>query len=256
MKKELNIDGVVFRQEKLAEASDVLEEDYWVAKEARFEAAIYVCSSTIHTHRHILGVRFNGDRVTHRFESQKVQTTDAAVELLQLAESLMSADGITAQDKQLTPRLRVYVASSWRNEEHHQTVVNYLREAGFLVYDFRRQSTAFSWSELDPNWRDWTTEQQFEALTHPKALAAYRSDAFALKYCDACVLVQPCGNSAHLELGATWSLSASKTSIVYTPPGVRVEPELMLAGCNLLTSDLEEVRSSLMAAQEYLGGYS
>ena len=42
--------------------------------------------------------------------------------------------------------MKVYVASSWRNEVYPR-VVEALREAGHEVYDFRHQSV--SWEEFD-----------------------------------------------------------------------------------------------------------
>lgn len=51
----------------------------------------------------------------------------------------------------------------------------------------------------------------------------FDSDMAALRACDACVLVLPCGRSAHLELG--WAAGARKETIVLCPDPE--EPELM-----------------------------
>jgi len=69
--------------------------------------------------------------------------------------------------------MRVYVASSWRNS-YQPDVVRLLRACGHDVYDFRNPSggTGFAWSQIDPNWQEWTTEQYAEALQHDVAVGA------------------------------------------------------------------------------------
>ena len=97
--------------------------------------------------------------------------------------------------------MKIYVASSWRNNLQPRVVVA-LREAGHEVYDFRHPApgnTGFRWSEIAPDWEDWTAEQFREALSHPVAARGFGFDMAALANSDACVLVLPCGRSAHLE---------------------------------------------------------
>lgn len=121
--------------------------------------------------------------------------------------------------------MRVYVASSWRNDIQ-PLVVSRLRGEGHDVYDFRNPApgnSGFAWSEIDPGWLKWTPEQYVAALAHPLAEAGFASDMGALRDCEACVLVQPCGVSAALEFG--WACGAGKLGIVYVP-GLR-EPDLM-----------------------------
>lgn len=51
--------------------------------------------------------------------------------------------------------MRIYVASSWRNERQPEVVAR-LRAEGHEVYDFRRpngQQDGFHWSEIDPEWQ-------------------------------------------------------------------------------------------------------
>lgn len=135
--------------------------------------------------------------------------------------------------------MRVYIASSWRNELQPEVVAR-LRTAGHLVYDFRHPrpgDDGFSWAEIDPNWKGWSAAEYVAALSHPTAAAGFRSDMDALRRCDACVLVQPCGISAHLEFG--WAVGAGKLGVVLVP-GIR-EPELMLSMANHLALDLDDV---------------
>jgi len=119
----------------------------------------------------------------------------------------------------------IYVASSWRNHQQ-PSVVEALRSAGHQVYDFRHPregDSGFAWSEIDPEWLRWTPAAYRAALDHPLAVSGFRSDMDALIACDTCVLVLPCGRSAHLELG--WAAGAGKrTFVLMAQPE---EPELM-----------------------------
>lgn len=121
--------------------------------------------------------------------------------------------------------MKIYVASSWRNELQPK-VVSYLRSEGHEVYDFRSPSTdlpGFSWSEIDPDWKEWTPAEYVRALDHPRAILGFNADFDAMKWADCCVLVLPCGRSAHTEAG--WMKGAYKT--VYVLQQHPQEPELM-----------------------------
>lgn len=123
---------------------------------------------------------------------------------------------------------KIYVASSWRNEEQPK-VVAFLRELGHEVYDFKNppgKQTGFGWRDLDPGWQSWTPQQYREALKHPVAKAGFDSDFNAMKACDTCVLVLPSGRSASFEFG--WCRGANKYGVVFMP--VACEPELMYLG--------------------------
>lgn len=120
---------------------------------------------------------------------------------------------------------RVYVASSWRNQ-YFPEVVKRLREAGHEVYDFRNPphgGAGFHWTDIDPNAPDWTYAQYAEGLHHPLAERQFQADIDALTWADTCVLVLPCGRSAHTEAG--WMAGAGKRVLAYIPE--MVEPELM-----------------------------
>ncbi len=119
----------------------------------------------------------------------------------------------------------VYLASSWRNPLQ-PAVSSVLTAAGIDHYDFRNPApgvSGFSWSEIDPDWQDWTAEQYVAALEHPLAQDGYGRDFDAMQRADAFVLVLPCGRSAHLELG--WAVGAGKRTAILTQDGE--EPELM-----------------------------
>lgn len=116
----------------------------------------------------------------------------------------------------------IYVASSWRNP-WQPAVVEFLRSSEMghqRVYDFRNPAPGddgFSWREVDPTWQRWTPERYRKGLAHPVAEAGFKSDRDALAFCELCVLVQPCGRSAHLELG--WAAGCGKRTAVLYPRG-------------------------------------
>jgi len=141
--------------------------------------------------------------------------------------------------------MKIYVASSWRND-YQPEVVKALRDAGHEVYDFKNPPgrSGFSWSEIDPDWQNWTNEQYLAALEHPLAVAGFKSDFDAMHWADACVLVLPCGRSAHTEAG--WMQGMDKPTIVLLSPD---EPELMYKIFEACYSSLEEVKTHINILQ-------
>ena len=138
---------------------------------------------------------------------------------------------------------RIYVASSWRNP-HQQNVVIRLRMDGHQVYDFRNPDHGrggFQWSDIDPDWQTWDAEAyRNKLLNSPVAAQGYLTDFRAMQWADTCVLVMPCGRSAHLELG--FMAGANKRTIVLLSDG---EPELMTLMADNLVTSLDELISVL-----------
>lgn len=121
--------------------------------------------------------------------------------------------------------MKIYVASSWRNAKQPQ-VVGFLRDKGHEVYDFRHPkpgNDGFAWSAIDEHWQGWTAAKFRKALDHPVAQEGYGLDVGAMNWAEACVLVQPCGRSAHLEAG--YMAGQGKRVIVLLEE--HQEPELM-----------------------------
>lgn len=146
--------------------------------------------------------------------------------------------------------MKIYVASSWRND-HQQTVVKALRNVGHDVYDFKHPTqgdAGFHWSEIDPNWANWTTQQYRDALRHKYASFGFNRDFDAMKASDACVLVLPCGRSAHLEAG--WMKGAGKKVFAYIPSGITIEPELMYKMLDGIAYDIREILTWLAKKSE------
>jgi hypothetical protein len=145
----------------------------------------------------------------------------------------------------------IYVASSWRNMMQ-QATVHTLRAAGFEVYDFRNppNGAGFGWEQiglehsaslhdditkvLDVSY----TDDFLESLQHPRAIEGFNADMDALKNCDICVLVLPCGKSAHLELG--WAAGAGKRTCIYATEVV-ITPELMYKVCDHIAPNMMDL---------------
>lgn len=152
--------------------------------------------------------------------------------------------------------MRIYVASSWRNARHPE-VVEALRSAGHGVYDFRNPPNprgGFSWSEIDPTAprtvvgspkMSMDARHVIDMLDHPRAEDGFASDMGALRWCDACVLVLPCGRSAHLEAG--WATGAGKLTVGLLADGD--EPDLMWKMLDHLCTTVESALSFLSAAE-------
>lgn len=138
--------------------------------------------------------------------------------------------------------MRIYVASSWRNEARQQATVLALREAGHTVYDFRNPAP----DDKGFSWRQCATPEQLkdprrfrdEVLTSAVALAGFGLDMNALRTSDVTVLVLPCGRSAHLELG--YATGARQRTIVLLDDPIS-EPELMYLACSDIAVSIAEV---------------
>lgn len=148
--------------------------------------------------------------------------------------------------------MKIYVASSWRNERQAD-VVAALRAAGHEVYDFKNPGpgmTGFGWKKILPDPAPWSAEKTREVLEHPIAQAGFDSDIGAMHWADAIVMVQPCGRSAALELG--WGAGAGKLTVALLADGQ--EPELMLKVADKIALSLDEVITWLSWRELYAGG--
>jgi hypothetical protein len=105
--------------------------------------------------------------------------------------------------------LKIYPASSWRNKQYDDDVIA-MRSAGHSVYSFREANSSFCWS--------CRTSQEYirQLETDPLVAEAFDRDKNALDWCEVCVLILPCGPSAHLE--AMYASSIGKPVIVKLDP--------------------------------------
>ena len=101
-------------------------------------------------------------------------------------------------------KLKIYLASSWQNKEYEQ-VLNALRLEGYETYDFKhpenKELSGFDWKKLDKKCNRWSCSDFKKALNHPETIKAFQKDFQAMQEADFCVLLLPCGRSAHSEAG-------------------------------------------------------
>ena len=123
---------------------------------------------------------------------------------------------------------KIYLASSWRNPVQ-EMILKGLRSLGYDVYDFKHPggSDGFTWNKIEEKWQDWSMEEYRDTLGSEYAQFGFNRDFDAMKAADVCVLLLPCGRSAHLEAG--WMKGAGKKVVAYIPTFERIEPELMYA---------------------------
>jgi nucleoside 2-deoxyribosyltransferase len=145
--------------------------------------------------------------------------------------------------------MKIYLASSWRNEEQ-PALLKRLRKEGHIVYDFRHpegpdhSNKGFSWREIDPNWKNWSFAEYARALQWSSvAKKGYELDRNAIDTSDACVLLLPSGRSAAWELG--YAMGKGKKAFIIQIGGT-FEPELMFKEAHLCV-DLNELLYALSA---------
>lgn len=156
--------------------------------------------------------------------------------------------------------LRIYVASSWRNQSQ-PAVVAQLRQHPRKpeVYDFRNPHSVdgvsrgthgrgFHWREIDPGWQAWDKETFRHHLSNPLCDDGYGSDMAALQWADACLLLLPSGRSAHLEAG--FARGRGKPTAIYLQDG---EPELMYRMADALIVSPAELNAWVEHLAKYFG---
>jgi nucleoside 2-deoxyribosyltransferase len=140
---------------------------------------------------------------------------------------------------------KIYLASSWRNP-YQPEVLAALRAEGHEVYDFRNPApgqSGFAWSQMDPEWKNWNLRQYVHMIENsPVAEKGFGFDKDALNWCDTCVLLLPCGRSAHLEAG--YAAGQGKDVLVYLHQD-QFEPELMYLLCQGFVTNTEEMKIAL-----------
>lgn len=140
--------------------------------------------------------------------------------------------------------MKIYLASSWRNKFFDSTYA--LLSETHNVYNFKDPKNSFTWDEIDAYWETWTTNQFKSALTFPSAVKGFNADFKAMQNADICILVQPCGRSAHIELG--WCAGAGKKTAILIPD--QIEPELMFNMVDFICSSLIDLRNWLNNLEE------
>jgi len=100
--------------------------------------------------------------------------------------------------------VKIYIASSWKNQEAVLFLASKLENEGFEVDAFCRATDtryAFHWSELVDNEDDLKYYDAIEMLADPRTQRAFKEDRKWLDWSDTVIMLMPCGRSSHLEGG-------------------------------------------------------
>ena len=101
--------------------------------------------------------------------------------------------------------MRIYIASSWRNQLAVEALTMILRERGHTVVSFVEQTLAAELVFDDTQWV-WTNE----------GWAKFLFDTDGATSCDMLIYIGPAGKDAMAEVGAAWGYRKAKgTAIPY-----------------------------------------
>lgn len=100
--------------------------------------------------------------------------------------------------------MKIYMASSWKNQVTILALAERLEGEGFEVDAFCRSTDkrySFHWSELVDSEDVLANYDAIEMLADPRTQRAYKEDKKWLDWADTVIMVMPCGRSSHLEAG-------------------------------------------------------
>lgn len=136
--------------------------------------------------------------------------------------------------------MNIYVASSYKNKLQPEIVL-LLQNLGHEVYDFFKNPHSFDWKNINKDQSDhWEPEVFANELKNNSIV----EDAFVLDYsavnkADCCLMILPCGKSAHIEAG--WFKGKGKS--VYVLMLEKNEPELMYKFFDEIITSKEQLKN-------------
>ena len=140
--------------------------------------------------------------------------------------------------------MRFYIATSWKNRFIDQVIAS-IQYHKHTYYDFRHPASGqgFHWTDVDKDCANWTPYDYKQNLSHPLAEQQFKNDLEAMKSCDACILLLPCGRSAHTEAG--WFAGQGKPVYAFIPTEKDFEPELMYKLFTKVCTNLRELNRQI-----------
>lgn len=141
--------------------------------------------------------------------------------------------------------VKVYLASSWKNEHRVREAAVYLREIGHEVDAFCDPSTGrfiFSFDKL-PNIEQMNA---IAVLSTYEVQRAFAEDKKWIDWADAVIMMLPCGRSAHLEAG--YAKGSGKKLIIFQEHFPVGEFDVMYGFADLVTDDWFRVLDFLLDA--------
>ncbi|MCG8400870.1 MAG: hypothetical protein MJA84_04660 [Firmicutes bacterium] len=138
--------------------------------------------------------------------------------------------------------MKIYVASSWRNEQLVRAFAKFLRDAGLEVDDFTDNSRGrfvFHYSELG----NIDELDAINFLKDERSQRAFHEDKKWIDWADALVLILPAGKSAHLE--AEYAKGRGKKLVIWQQAFPKGEFDVMYGFADLITDDPGQVLAYL-----------
>ena len=147
---------------------------------------------------------------------------------------------------------RIYIASSWKNGVQ-PVLVSELRKRGHKVYDFRHpagRNDKNVWEAVTLAlglFRKWkqsslSTMDFIRMLRHKEAMKRFNEHFAAMSDADTCILLLPCGRSAHCEAG--YMAGVGKRVFVMDISD-SVQPELMYLMFDRYFDDYDKLYEAL-----------
>jgi hypothetical protein len=106
--------------------------------------------------------------------------------------------------------LKIYIASSWKNENKVLAMADILRDRGYEVFAFvdpegrpgGYDNFVFHAGIIEKRLgRSRNTFNFVEFVKFPESQRAFKSDKAGLDWADTCILLLPSGRSSHIEAG-------------------------------------------------------
>ena len=100
--------------------------------------------------------------------------------------------------------MKIYLASSWKNQALVIEIAEKIEAEGFEVDAFCRATDkrySFHWSELVDNEEDLRSYDAIQFLADGRCQRAYLEDRKWLDWSDCVIMILPCGKSSHMEAG-------------------------------------------------------
>jgi len=116
--------------------------------------------------------------------------------------------------------MKVFISSTWKNVNSVRKMAERLRNEGHIVYDFtdrKCRKTPEHMSTEDKNVFNPEKDNYCQHMESQVELyACVMNNQEALRWCDLCILLQPCGVAANVDWA--YALGAGKSTIVCGKP--------------------------------------
>ncbi len=147
--------------------------------------------------------------------------------------------------------MKIYLASSWKCEGIVKSVYDKLVSLGYKVDAFCKEDIGryvFSFQEIENQGIKLSGLNCKTMLEQPQTKRAFKEDKKWIDWCDVCIMLLPCGNSAHLEAG--YAKGSGKKLIICDIRGLKKgEFDVMYGFADLITDNIEEILNFLQGKE-------